>query len=396
MPQLVILLGSLIALGPLSIDMYLPTFADIASSLHVTEADVQMSLAAYFAGLSIGQIVYGPISDRLGRKTPLRAGLVLYTLASITCALAPSLEILITSRFIQALGGAAGMVIARAIVRDLYSHGECAKVFSRLVLVMGAAPIFAPFFGGLLGVNAGWRAVFLVLTIAGALSLAIILPRLPESHPGTVGHTPDHEPAHPHKRGLIGLLKKRSFLTYAISGGFAQSAMFAYITGSPFVMIGLFKIPQERFGWIFGLNALGLMVSSQINARLLRDFSYERILKFALAMLSLLGAALILAGLSGAGFFVIAPLLFAIVSTLGLTFPNATTGAMHGESGQAATASAMLGSLQFVMSSIAALFVSRFHDGTLVPMTMTVGACGLFALFSFWLIRKPELARAQD
>jgi DHA1 family bicyclomycin/chloramphenicol resistance-like MFS transporter len=376
--------------------MYLPTFADIASSFRVPEADVQMSLAAYFAGLSIGQIIYGPISDRLGRKTPLRAGLALYTLASITCALAPSLEILIGARFVQALGGAAGMVIARAIVRDLYSHGECAKIFSRLVLVMGAAPIFAPFFGGMLGVSAGWRAVFLVLTIAGVLSLAIILPRLPESHPGTRGHTPEHEPTHKHKHGLLGLLRKRAFLTYAISGGFAQSAMFAYITGSPFVMIGLFGVPQERFGWIFGLNALGLMVSSQINARLLHNHSYERILKTALGVLSFLGLALIVAGLLRAGFFVIAPLLFAIVSTLGLTFPNATTGALHGESGQAATASAMLGSLQFVMSSVAALLVSRFHDGTLVPMTMTVGTCGVFALFSYWLMHKPEFAAARD
>nr|AIA17441.1 7TM diverse intracellular signaling [uncultured bacterium] len=283
--RLVLILGGLAALGPLSVDMYLPAFPTIARSLETTLPSVEVSLASYFAGLSLGQLFYGPLADRYGRKVPLLVGLIIYALASVACALAQSIEAVITLRFIQALGACGGMVIPRAIVRDRFGHQESARIFSLLMLIMGVAPILAPLLGGYLGTHLGWRSIFWFLVMFSSLAMAASALFLRETH----GSHPEFKMSG--SFATFGrLLRDREFLRYTLAGSIAQAGMFAYITGSPFVFIELFGIPAESFGWVFGGNALGLIAVSQLNARLLRTYSYERILTVAIRILAISGS----------------------------------------------------------------------------------------------------------
>jgi DHA1 family bicyclomycin/chloramphenicol resistance-like MFS transporter len=310
--RLVLILGSLSAIGPLSVDMYLPAFPEMASSLATDLPSVEASLASYFAGLSLGQLFYGPLADRFGRKIPLLVGLVIYALASITCAMAQSIEAVVALRFLQALGACGGMVIPRAIVRDRFGHQDSARIFSLLMLIMGVAPILAPMMGGAFSENFGWRSIFWFLTAFSALIIASVTTFLPETH----GAHPEYKI----KGSLVTfgkLLREREFMRYTLAGSLAQAGMFAYITGSPFVFIEYFGIPAANFGWVFGFNALGLIAVSQLNARLLRTFSYETILHAALYILTAAGLVLMLSGISGGGFWAVLIPLFIYVATLG-------------------------------------------------------------------------------
>ena len=261
----VLILGALSAFGPLAIDFYLPGFPAMAQAFATDEKHIQATLAAYFLGLSLGQLAYGPVADRFGRRIPLLIGLVLFTVASLACAFAPTLEALIVARFVQALGGCAGMVLSRAIVSDTCDAVGSAKVFSQLMLVMGLAPILAPMFGGVLVSLHGWQSIFLVLTVFSALCTLAVLLGLPESLPA-------HQPRQPLSGALRQygrLLNDRVFLGHALTGGVAIAGMFAYIAGSPFVFIKLYGVPAEHYGWLFGTNAAGFILMAQVNARLL-------------------------------------------------------------------------------------------------------------------------------
>ncbi|HYX36908.1 MAG TPA: Bcr/CflA family multidrug efflux MFS transporter [Oligoflexus sp.] len=383
--RLVLILGGLTALGPLSVDMYLPAFPEMASSLGTTLPSVEASLASYFAGLSLGQLFYGPLADRYGRKGPLLIGLIIYAISSVACAMAQSIEGVIAFRFLQALGACGGMVIPRAIVRDRFEQQESARIFSLLMLIMGVAPILAPLLGGYFSLNMGWRSIFWFLVAFSGLSIAAAATFLPETH----GVNPDYK-----IKGSFAvfgrLLRDREFLRYTLSGSIAQAGMFAYITGSPFVFIKLFEIPADKFGWVFGANALGLIAVSQLNVRLLRTYSFERILTVAIRILAVAGVLLMLAGLSGAGLWAVMIPLFFYVATLGATFPNAAAGALAHQGRNAGSASAMLGTLQMLSASLASLLLSRLNADSAAPMTVIVGVCGITSLLLFTIMKKRD------
>lgn len=375
-PGLTLILGALVAFGPMSIDMYLPSLPALERYFATDTASVQLTLAAFFVGLALGQIFYGPLADRYGRKPPLYFGLVLYILASAGCALAQSIDTLTGLRFVQAVGSCAGVVVARAVVRDLYDHQESARMFSALMLVMGVAPILAPLAGGYVLVGFGWRAIFWVLALFGLASLIVVAFRLPETRPpGTERPGPGAALA-----GYGRLLVDRRFIGYALAGGFAQAGMFAYISGSPFVFIDLYGVPAHAYGWLFGLNATGIIVASQVNRHLLTRFGADRILAGANLVNAITGVALLaMASTGAAGFAGILVPLFAYVAALGFTFPNAAAGALAPFPERAGSASALLGSVQFSIAALASAAVGWLHDGTAVPMGGVIAACGVLA-----------------
>ena len=374
--QLTLILGALSALGPLSIDMYLPTFPAVARSLGTTVAGVQLTLATYLAGLAVGQLAYGPLSDRLGRRRPLLAGLGLYGLAAVACAAAPGLAALSAARFVQGLGGCAGMVIARAVVRDHFDVAESARVYSSLLLVMGAAPILAPLVGGQVLALAGWRAIFVVLAIAAAALIAVIGLALPESLPPE-GRS--REGAREVLRAFAGPLASGPFVRLSLVGGAIQAAMFAYISGSPFVFIELFGVRPSRFGLLFGANALGLIAASQLNRLLTRRFGVYPVMRIGVAVALLAYGALHLAVRTGAGLALVASALFVGVSVYGVVVPNATAAAMGRFGARAGSASAVLGVLQSTCAALAATAVSALADGTARPLASITLTCAAVA-----------------
>ena len=373
----ILILGALSAFGPLAIDFYLPGFPAMAQAFATDEKHIQLTLAVYFLGLSIGQLVYGPIADRFGRRLPLLVGVGLFTAASFACAFAPSLEWLIGARFVQALGGCAGMVLSRAIVSDKCDAVGSAKVFSQLMLVMGLAPILAPMLGGLLVNLYGWQAIFIVLTGFSALAALAVALGLPESLPANVPRQPLSGALRQYGR----LLKDREFLGHALTGGIAMAGMFAYIAGSPFVFIKLYGVPAEHYGWLFGSNAAGFILVAQINARMLAKrgpaFLLSRMVWVYLA------AGLTLLAISSLHTEQLWPLLiplFICIASLGCIIPNASACAMSGQGARAGSASAMLGCLQFSVAAAAAWFVGLLHDGSAMPLAMVISLCGVLAV----------------
>ncbi len=383
----ILILGALSAFGPLAIDFYLPGFPAIALAFGTDENHVQLTLASYFLGLSIGQLAYGPIADRFGRRIPLLFGVSLFTLASLACAFAPNLEWLIAARFVQALGGCAGMVLSRAIVSDKCTPIESAKVFSQLMLVMGLAPILAPMLGGLLVNVYGWETIFLTLTLFSAMTAVAVAVGLPESMPATHPRLP--------LSGALGgywrLLGDRIYLGHALTGGIAMAGMFSYIAGSPFVFIKLYGVPTEHYGWLFGANAAGFILVAQLNARLVGRFGPAWLLSRAVWVY--LGAALALLGIASLHTEKLWPLLiplFIYVSSLGCIIPNASACAMAGQGKRAGSASALLGCLQFSVAAGASALVGVLYDGTAVPMAAVITLCGALTVGLAILTRRAQ------
>ncbi|MCR3840560.1 multidrug effflux MFS transporter [Pseudomonas aeruginosa] len=379
--RILLILGALSAFGPLAIDFYLPSFPTLAKAFATDVEHVQLSLAAYFAGLSIGQLLYGPVADRYGRRLPLLVGVSIFTLASAACALAPSLEWLIAARFVQALGGCAGMVISRAVVRDL-----CDPIGARPITSINwenalAAPILAPVAGqgGEQGQADEDRLPALpVQQQAAGHGVALWLP---ETIPADGERPPLSGALGQYRR----LFADRLFLAYGLSGGVAMAGMFAYIAGSPYVFIQLYGIPAEHYGWLFGSNAAGFIVMAQVNARLLRyrgpAFWLRRIIWGYLACgLALLG----IASLQPATLWPLLVPLFGCVASLGCIIPNASACAMAGQGQHAGSASALMGSLQFSVAAGASALVGVLHDGTAIPMTLVIAVCGAVATLLAW------------
>ncbi len=377
---LVLLLGALTAFGPISIDMYLPALPALTKSLHASGAAGQWTVAAFFIGISVGQLFYGPLSDRHGRRTPLLVGIGIYLVATVGCVFAPSIEVLIGFRILQALGGCAGMVIARAIVRDRFAHDEVLHVFSMLMLVMGLAPILAPLFGGWVLLLADWRWIFGVqvifaLVVGGAAALTLTESRSAETA------------AQARSENALGsyaaLLRDQRLVGYLLVGAFSGAALFTYISSSPDVLIGYLHISPQVFGWVFGLNALGFIATNQINARLARRYPYDLIL--SRANLAIFGIAVLLVADSVTGFggiFGVLVPLFLIMAGFGFNQSNASAGALNVDAKRAGATSALLGAASFGAGAACAGLAGVLRDGTPKPMAYVIAGSLLVAVIS--------------
>ncbi len=373
--RFIIILGALTAFAPLSIDMYLPAFPAIEAHFGVTAGAVQATLATFFIGLAVGQAFYGPISDRYGRRGPLVIGITLYVAASALAAFAPDIATLTLARLAQALGGCAGIVIARAMVRDLFHEREAARVYSHLMLVMGVAPILAPVLGAYVLDIGDWSVIFWVLGLFGLLCIAAVTLGLHETLPPERRTSDGVGGA---LRGYGALFLDRPFLALAFCSAFASGSLFAYITASPFVFISLHEVSARTFALLFGMNAFGLILSSQVNAWLLHRFTSRQILQAA-------GVANAAAALGLATVVLVAPgwfagfvaLLFLFVGSLGFLFPNAVAAAMARAQARAGAASALIGTLQFLMGALAAALVGQLGEDSAVPMALVIAAAAL-------------------
>lgn len=382
--DLILILGALTAFAPLSIDMYLPAFPALETWYGASAGAVQATLALFFVGLALGQSVHGPLSDRLGRRRPLMIGIAIYVAASVGAVFAPDIETLAALRFIQAIGGCAGVVIARAMVRDLFDERDSARVFSMLMLVMGLAPILAPLIGGQILIHADWRTIFWVLAGFGTLCLAAVALLLRESLPPEKRQRGGLMPV---LRAYGRLLADPAFMGFAGASSLVMAGLFTYITGSPFVFITLYGVSPQEYGILFSLNAFGLIAASQVNVRLLRRFDGRTILKGALA--ANLVAALLLAGMTlaqpGDLLLVWVPLFLVLVS-LGFVSANAMAAAMSRAGAHAGAASALIGVMQFALGAMASAALGLIADGTAAPMGLVIVALALagFALHR-WL-----------
>jgi MFS transporter, DHA1 family, multidrug resistance protein len=373
--RLVLILGALTAFSSMSIDMYLPAFPQISRDLGIPLGTVQLSISAFLFGSAAGQLVYGPAADRWGRRTPLLLGISLYVLSALGCAMLHSGTGLLFWRVVMAVGGGAGMVITRAVVRDLYDTAEAARMFSLLMLIMGAAPILAPIAGGQLLLLTGWRGIFVFLGFFGVVSLCAAALYLPESLPverrvrrsfakmaATYGQ----------------LLKHRIFVRYAIALGCVAGVNFSYISGSPFVFIELHGVSPQHFGFFFGANACGLIGASQLNRRLLRRFPARRILTTAFGVNAAAAVLLTVAGVTGMGGFPAQVILiFVCLCMTGLLYPNVTALAMAPFGETAGSASALLGTIQYSLGATAGAMVGIFHNETAVPMLSAMAVCAI-------------------
>jgi DHA1 family bicyclomycin/chloramphenicol resistance-like MFS transporter len=379
LPGWLLLMGALTAIGPISIDMYLPAFPEMAANLGATGSQVERTLAAYLIGMASAQLIYGPLADRFGRKPPLYGALIVYILASAGCALAPTVEFLTVCRVVQAMGGAAGMVISRAVVRDHYSTQEAARALSMLMLVMGIAPILAPLVGAQVLTLAGWRGIFAVITLAGIALLIAVSRIMVESLP--------HEKQVALSWGHIfrtywGLIRHRRFVAFALSGGMGSATMFAYIVASPRLFIEYFGVSPQSYGLIFGFNALSLIVGSQVSARLLKTHRPEKLLPWALlAMMSagLSALALILIG------WITMPLIMlcmmSFMFTQGFVGPNSAAMALSDQGRQLGSASAMMGTITMSCGALAGLTVSLWDMAGPAPLGWIMGGCTTLAFF---------------
>lgn len=373
-----ILLGYFIAVGPAATDMYLPAFPAVEHSFGTAPGTAQLTLAAWFAGLAIGQITQGTLSDRFGRRAPLIAGTGLFTLAAIGCALAPTLGWLAVFRALGAVGASAGMVVPRAVVRDLADGSAAAILMSRLVLVMGVAPILAPSIGGAVLVFAEWRVIFWILATYGAIACLLAWRVLPETLP-PARRTRRLHPGEQFRR-YTGILRERGFVTHAAMGASGTFAMFSYLGGSSPVFIDGFGLTPSQYALIFGLCSCGLIAGSQINARLLPRFGLSFMLRL-IARVSLTATAT-LAILSFSGVHVLALIvapIFVALSCQGFSNGNTSVGALSRHSGQAGSASALMGMGQYTLGAISGLLVGVFTDGTPRGMAalMLCGSLGM-------------------
>lgn len=383
---LVILLGALTAFDPLTIDMYLPAFNSIQKDMNTSISYVELSVSTFFIGMAIGQLIYGPLSDRFGRKKPLVGGMLLYFFASIGCALSQNIFLFIIFRIFQAFGGCASMVISRAIIRDLFEKKQVALFLSNMALVMGLAPILAPSIGALLNSYFGWRSIFYTLATTNLFCIAIVLLFLPETNTKKHSIIKINSVLQSYKQ----LLKDKHFVGHLIPDIAVRAGMFAYIAGSPFVFINLFKMTPQQYGIIFGLNGIGLLLASQINRKLLKKWDAEKICANSVKI-SFIAASLVLI-FSFHSYFILPVFisLFVFLGTLNLISPNSIAIALSPHGHQAGTASALYGCLQWSMAFFSSFLVSRFHNGTALPMAGSIFLCGVISLLGYILLVKPQ------
>lgn len=369
----ILILGALSTISPFSIDMYLPGFPAIAKDLHTSISQVQLSLTAYLVGISVGQLLYGPLLDRFGRKVPLYGGLALYLLASIGCALTPSIETLIAMRLLQALGGCVGLVAAQALVRDLFPVSQIAQAFSLLTLVIAVSPMIAPTVGGYATVAFGWHSIFIILAIITALILV-----------GVYFVLPDGKQADPslslRPKAVLGsfftVLRQPQFLTYALVGGIATSAPFAYLAGSSDVFMNIYHASAQEYGWIFAFLAIALIAPTQLNQFFLKRFSSEQIIRTTLLYQSVVGSLMVVGTWAGwYGQFGLIAMLFLFLAGQGITSPNASALSLAPFTRHAGSAAALMGSFRMGFGACVSAAVSMLHNNTAVPMVGVMMIC---------------------
>ena len=374
--KIILVLGILSAIGPLSIDMYLPAFKNIAAALNCSQEQMGYTLSSFFFGICVGQLISGPLLDHFGRKNVLYIGLSIYVLSSIACAFAPSVEALTIFRLFQALGGSVGMVAPNAVIRETFEEKERPKIMSLMILILGVSPILAPSLGSLLLTLASWKAIFLVL--AGILLVIIFLIKswLPEKI--------NHEKRGPFKITTIAkayraLFKEKEYLIFAFTGAIGAGSIFTYVGGAPLTFLNYYQVSESKFGLLFAIVASGIISASQLNHIVLKKYSSLQVLRVTLP--TQLGLALILAILSKLNLMTMELnifLLFLIMGCQGFNFPNVATLALRPFHQGAGTASAMLGSIQMAWGAVCSVLVGLLFDGT--PFTMAIIIFGCAAL----------------
>lgn len=391
--RLVLLLGALTAFAPMSIDMYLSSLPAIGRSLHAGPDQTQATLAAFFAGMAIGQFVYGPASDRFGRRAPLLIGVAVFFVASVVCALAPNIETLIAARFVQALGGCAGPVIARAVVRDRFSHTDTARVLSLMTLIMGLAPVLAPQLGGIVQFVAGWRGVFWTLVGFAALIGLWVIFALSESRSA---ETEAQARAENPLSAYVALFGMRRLMGYAIAGALNGAVLFTYISGAPDLVMGTYGHTPLVFNLIFAFNAVGIIGASQVNRWLLRRSLPDQVLSKA-SIASIVAAFLLtLAAWTGwGGQWTVLPLLFAALSIYGLMGGNTMAGALSVDPRRAGSISALMGSASFGAGALASWAGGLLHDGTPRPVAGVMFACLVGSALAIFFLALPGAKKVQ-
>ncbi|AXK37728.1 MFS transporter [Streptomyces armeniacus] len=389
-----LILGSLTALPALSMDMYLPALPDVGGAMHTPAATVQLTLTACLLGLAVGQLVVGPMSDRFGRRRPLLIGSLGYVLASAACAVAPTIETLTLFRLLQGLCGAAGIVIARAVVRDLYDGLAMARFFSTLMLISGVAPILAPVLGGQVLRFTDWRGVFLILTGIGVLLTFIVLRWLPETLPPGERHS-GGVPAALHT--MRGLFRDRVFTGYLLAGAFTFAGLFAYVAASPFVMQEIYGASPQTYSLLFMANSIGLVAVGQINGKILVGrVPLDKVIAFGLCVVLSAAVSLLLmtTGVFGRpGLLPVATGLFVLMSGMALILPNANSQALMRTPHAAGSASALLGTSQFLIGAITSPLVGIAGEHTAVPMAIVQLASLLLAAACFVALCRPWRTR---
>jgi MFS transporter, DHA1 family, multidrug resistance protein len=375
---ILLLLGALCVVTPFAIDMYLPAFSTIAAQFHRTTSEISLSLSTYFVGFAIGQMLYGPLLDRFGRKRPLYVGLVAYVLCSIGCALAPDLRTFVALRFLEALGGCVAQVGAIAMVRDFFPVKESAKIFSLLFLMIGTSPLLAPTIGSLVMTGFGWRWIFILLASIATIILVLMIFHLPE------GHQPDHSVSlrmAPILQGFWHIFRDAQFLTYTLAGAFSFAGLFTYVAGSPIIFMDGYHLSTRAFGIVFAVLVMGFIGGNQVNVLLLRKFSSQQIFVIALAAQVIIGALFFLGTITHTvGLPATLVLFFIFLSCIGFTYPNGAALALAPFSHNAGRASALLGFIQTGTGAIISMSIGFFGVKAVVSLLSSTALLGLAIL----------------
>lgn len=392
--QLALLLGSLGLLGPFTIDTYLPAFPTIVKEYHTSASLVQISLTTCLLGLGLGQLIIGPMSDVQGRRKPLLSFLILYLLASITCAFAPNIYTFIGARFIQGFAAAGGLVISRAVVRDVYSGRELTKFFALLMLVGNLGPIVAPIVGGSILAFTNWTGVFIVLACIGLILFLTVSWNLEETLPKEKRIPSDFSQI---LKNFGSLLKDRQFTGYALTQGFIIAGIFAYVSGIPFVYQNIYGVSPQEFSLLFGINGIALIIGSQLVGRFTDVISERAFLKIGLMISNVAGAVLLVAFLLKAPLLVIVVPIFFLVASIGIIATTSFSLAMETQGHIAGSASALLGLLPFILGSLTAPLVGIAGEYTAIPMSVVILSASLMALLSYYgLVREKLAYKLQD
>ncbi|MBF4505159.1 multidrug effflux MFS transporter [Flavobacterium sp. JLP] len=375
--KLILILGSLTALGPFSIDMYLPGFSGIAKDLHTSVAKVSMSLSSYFIGISAGQLLYGPLLDRFGRKKPLFIGLLVYILASLGCVYVSDIDTFILLRFIQAVGSCAATVASVAMVRDLFPVKDIPKVFSLLMLVLGLSPMLAPTIGGYVTQDYGWHTVFFILMCMGIAILTASQLGLPNSYKPDTSISLKPKPI---ISNFLKVLKEPQFFTYAFTGSIAFSGLFTYVAASPIVFMDIYNVDAKTYGWIFAFMSISFIGSSQLNSLLLKKFTSEQMIFGALISQSVISIVFLVLSLNDLlGLYETIAMLFLFLACLGISNPNTAGLTMAPFAKNAGSASALMGAIQLGLGALASFAVGVVVKNSITPMVVIMAATTIIA-----------------